>query len=185
MFLSLLVGTGVLVVSMVAYGMATALFVNLLVRLVPAGHTGQGFWKGVAVMVILTLVTFAAHLTQIALWAVAFLLCGEITTFEKAFYFSAQNYTALGYGDIALSEQWRLLGPLEAINGLLLFGLSTAMMFAVLSRLITNRLHLQLRQGGEGEVTRQQLRGGRQEWIKETRHGTFDNGHCRPDGQGE
>jgi hypothetical protein len=56
------------------------------------------------------------------------------------FYFSAQNYTALGIGDVVLSERWRLLGPLEAMNGLLLFGLSTAVMFAVLSRLITHRL---------------------------------------------
>ena len=87
------------------------------------------------------LITAAAHLTEIALWAVVFLLCGEISTFEKAFYFSAENYTALGYGDIVLSERWRLLGPLEAINGLLLFGLSTALMFAVMSRLIANRLH--------------------------------------------
>jgi hypothetical protein len=63
-------------------------------------------------------------------------------TAERAFYFSAENYTALGYGDIMLSDRWRLLGPLEAINGLLLFGLSTAVMYAVMSRLITNRLQL-------------------------------------------
>ena len=70
-------------------------------------------------------------------------MVGEMSTFEKSFYYSAENYTALGYGDIILSEQWRLLGPLEAINGLLLFGLSTAVMFAVMSRLIATRLHLQ------------------------------------------
>jgi hypothetical protein len=87
---------------------------------------------------------------QIALWSVAFLMLGEISSFEKAFYYSAQNYTALGYGDIVLSDRWRLLGPLEAMNGLLLFGLSTALMFAVLGRLITNHLHRQL--GDEGEV---------------------------------
>ena len=63
-----------------------------------------------------------------------------MANFETAFYFSAENYTALGYGDVVLSGQWRLLGPLEAINGLLLFGLSTAVMFAVLNRLVTSRL---------------------------------------------
>jgi hypothetical protein len=66
-----------------------------------------------------------------------------VAAFDRAFYLSAENYTALGYGDILLSPRWRLLGPLEAINGLLLFGLSTAVMFAVLSRLITNRLRHQ------------------------------------------
>ena len=78
------------------------------------------------------------------MWALAILLCGEIAAFEDAFYCSAQNYTALGYrDDVVLSGRWRLLGPLEAINGLLLFGLSTALMFAVMSRLIANRLHPQ------------------------------------------
>jgi hypothetical protein len=150
MFLPLLVGAGVLLGSMVAYGMATDLLVRLVVRLIRKGYTGLGFWKNVFVMVIVTFVTAAAHLIQIALWAVAFLLCGEISTFEKAFYLSAENYTALGYGDITLSARWRLLGPLEAINGLLLFGLSTAVMFAVMSRLITNRLRSQVGHLGEG-----------------------------------
>jgi Ion channel len=150
MFLVFLVGTGVLLGSLLSYGMATAVIVHLLVRLIRAGFTGLGFWKNVAVMMIVALVTAAAHLIQIALWAVVFVMCGEIATFEKALYFSAENYTALGYGDIVLSERWRLLGPLEAINGLLLFGLSTALMFAVMSRLITNRFRFQL--GDLGEI---------------------------------
>jgi len=78
------------------------------------------------------------------LWSVIFLICGEMSSFDKAFYFSAVNYTSLGYGDIVLSERWRLLGPLEAMNGLLLFGLSTAVMFAVLNRLVVNYLQNQL-----------------------------------------
>ena len=80
------------------------------------------------------------HLIAIALWAIVYVLCGEMATFETALYFSAENYTALGYGDLVLSERWRILGPLEAINGLLLIGLSTAGMFAVLNRMIANRL---------------------------------------------
>jgi hypothetical protein len=111
--------------------------------LIRKGYAGLGFWKNVAVMLIVSLVTALVHLIQIALWAFALLMCGSISTFENAFYCSAQNYTALGYGDFVLPERWRLLGPLEAINGLLLFGLSTAVMFAVMSRLIATRLRLQ------------------------------------------
>jgi hypothetical protein len=140
MFLALLISTGVLLCSLLCYAIATALIVGLVVRLLPEDHGNLGFWKSVAVMMIVTLITAATHLFEIALWAIVFLLCGEMATFERAFYVSAENYTALGYGDIVLSERWRLLGPLEAINGLLLFGLSTAVMFAVLNRLITNRL---------------------------------------------
>jgi Ion channel len=152
MFLALLLGTGMLLASVLSYGMATALIVKLLIRLIRTGYTNLGFWKNVAVMMIVTLVTAAAHLIQIALWAVAFVMVGELSTFEKAFYFSAQSYTSLGYGDILLSEQWRLLGPLEAINGLLLFGLSTAVMFAVMSRLVANHLHLQIGQLSQAAV---------------------------------
>ena len=141
---ALLVGVVTLLLSVLFYGLATALIVRLLVRLTRAGHAASGFWKEVAAMLVVTLITAAAHLTQIALWAVALLLWGEISTFEKALYCSAENYPALGYGDVVLAERWRLLGPLEAVNGLLLVGLSTAVMFAVLSHLIANRLHLTL-----------------------------------------
>ena len=90
------------------------------------------------------LITVAAHLTQITLWAVVFRLCGAIVDFEKALYYSAQNYTALGYGDVHVADQWRMLGPLEAINGLLFFGLSTALLFAIISPLIAIRLRAEL-----------------------------------------
>jgi len=146
MIAPLLVGTGVLLVSMLSYGVATALLVRVVVRLIRGGYAGPSFWKNVVVMTVVTLITAAMHLTQIALWAVVFLLCGETSSFEQAFYVSAENYTALGYGDVLLSGRWRLLGPLEAINGLLLFGLSTAVLFAVMSHLIANRLRHQLGQ---------------------------------------
>ena len=138
---SLLVGTGVFLVSVVCYAMTTTLVVNLGLHLI---RTGLGFWTSVPIMMIVSLLTAAAHLVQIALWAVVYLMCGEIASFQRAFYCSAQNYTALGYGDVHLSERWQLLGPLEAVNGLLLFGLSTAIMFAVLSRLVSNRLHREI-----------------------------------------
>ena len=138
---SLLVGAAVFLVSLICFAMTTTLIVNLAVHLI---RLALGFWKSVAIMMIVSLITAAAHLIEIALWAVVFLICGEVASFHQAFYCSAQNYTALGYGDIHLSERWQLLGPLEAVNGLLLFGLSTAIMFSVLSNLIAKRLHLEL-----------------------------------------
>jgi len=143
MVFALLLAIGMLLVSVLLYAMATAFIVHLVILLIRKEYAGPGFWKNAVVMMVVSLVTALVHLMQIALWALAILMCGETTTFETAFYCSAQNYTALGYGDFILSERLRLLGPLEAINGLLLFGLSTAVMFAVLSRLITTRLHLQ------------------------------------------
>jgi len=138
---ALLLGAGLLVVSLVSFAVAIALVVSLMSRVIRTGYSGEGFWKNVAIMIVVTLVMAAAHLVEIVLWAIVFRASSGISTFEKAFYFSAQNYTTLGYGDIVLSDRWRLLGPLEAINGVLLFGLSTAVMFAALSRLVSSRLH--------------------------------------------
>ena len=161
MLLPLMVATALLFGSLLSYGTAMNLIVRVVVRLIRSGHSELGFWKGIATMAIATLIMTAAHLTQIALWAVAFLLCGLISTFETAFYFSAQNYTALGYGDIQLSERWRLLGPLESINGLLFFGLSTAVLFAILSQLIANRLRTETGYQSEAAGSREFPFGGR------------------------
>ena len=137
--------------SLLVYGTAMHLVVRVVVRLIRSGTSELGYWRSVAVMAIVTAITGAAHLTQIALWAVAFLLCGQVSTLETAVYLSAQSYAAMGYGDVPLSERWRLLGPLEAINGLLLFGLSASVLFAIMSQLIARRLRAET--GHQNEAT--------------------------------
>ena len=148
---ALLVGVGMLLISLLTYGVVTALLIHWVVRLLRRDHPGAKVWKNVGVIIIISLVTALVHLIEIALWAVAFLMCEVTTSFDDAFYISAQNYTALGYGDYVFAKTWRLLGPLEAVNGLLLFGLSTAVMFAVLNRLITNRLRHQHDHRSDGQ----------------------------------
>src|SRR5262245_60021543 len=96
----LMVGIGVLFVSLLCYAMAMRLMVQTAVWLIRTGCTGLSVWKNVALMMILSLVTTLVHLIEIALWALALLMCGATSTFESAFYCSAQNYTALGYGDV-------------------------------------------------------------------------------------
>ena len=149
MIVALLVGAAVLLGTLLCYALATALIIRITVHLMRIGFTGLGFWKNVAGMMIVSLLTSMAHLIQIGLWAIAFMLVGEFSSFQTAFYCSAQNYTALGYGDMILSERWRMLGPLEAISGLLLFGLSTSLMFAIMNSLIKQRLRFQHGQVGD------------------------------------
>ncbi|MGD0075038.1 MAG: ion channel [Candidatus Binataceae bacterium] len=86
-----------------------------------------------------TLLALAGHLVEMGLWAVAFDLCGEFSDFAAALYHSAGNYTTLGDSSVVISARWRLLGPLEAANGMLMFGISTAMIFAIVQRLIQTR----------------------------------------------
>jgi hypothetical protein len=66
-------------------------------------------------------------------------MCGEFTTFGAAFHHSAVNYTMLGYGNVVMTPSWTLLGPLEAADGMLLFGVTTAIVFAVIQRLVRAR----------------------------------------------
>jgi hypothetical protein len=75
---------------------------------------------------------------QMAVWAGLFMLLGEFDSFATALYYSGVNFTTLGYGDIVLSPQWRLLGPLEAANGILMFGVSTAAMTSAVMDIIKN-----------------------------------------------
>jgi hypothetical protein len=141
MHLALFVGSGLLLASLLSFAVAIALVVSLMSRVIRTHSAEESIWKNVAIMVVITSIMAAAHLLEIGLWAAAFWASSEMSNFEKAFYFSAQNYTTLGCGDVVLSDRWQLLGPLEAINGMLLFGLSTAVMFAALSRLVSGRFH--------------------------------------------
>ena len=75
------------------------------------------------------------HLAQICAWAAFYTLWGGLENFETALYFSISSYTTIGYGDVVLPPKWRLLGGIEGVTGVLMFGWSTGAIFAVASRL--------------------------------------------------
>ena len=103
------------------------------------GPAGVSFWREFATVALIISFALVAHLIEIALWAAVFMICGEFHEFGLAYYHSAVNYTTLGYGDLIMSPKWRLLGPLEAANGILMFGVSTAMIFTLILRLTQTR----------------------------------------------
>lgn len=82
-------------------------------------------------------VMIGLHAVQIAIWAFTYrqlLPDGELPSFEAALYFSFVTFTTLGYGDITLTEGWRLLSGIQALNGILLVGWTTAFLFAVVQK---------------------------------------------------
>jgi hypothetical protein len=81
---------------------------------------------------------FAGHLLQFSTWALLFIAIGEFNDFGTAFYHSTVNFTSLGYGDIVMSESWRLLGALEAANGVLMFGLTAGLVLSVMDKLFSH-----------------------------------------------
>jgi hypothetical protein len=137
--LPLAFGVGAIVCTIFIHALPLSGAVNFLLRQRRLGHVGTSFWYDFVMVSITIAFTLVAHLIEIALWAVLLELCGEFPQFGTAFYHSAGNYTSLGYGDLLMSPSWRLLGPLEAANGMLMFGVSTALIFAVIQWLIQAR----------------------------------------------
>jgi len=135
----LMVGVGAVVCTIFVHALALAATVNFVRHERRLGRAGAGALIDLAIVALAVSFAFVAHLIEIALWAVLLVICGEFQEYGNAFYHSAVNYTTLGYGDLLLTPSWRLLGPLEAANGALMFGVSTAMVFAVIQRLLMTR----------------------------------------------
>ena len=94
-----------------------------------------GFVAKTFIMIAATAWLMASHIIGVGLWASLFVTIGAISELEPAVYFSLVTFTTLGYGDITLTEQWRILGAVCAVNGLLLFGFTTALLVELMSRL--------------------------------------------------
>jgi hypothetical protein len=86
----------------------------------------------VLVMMAAVTVLMAAHIIEICVWALAYAALDVAPHRAEAFYFAFVNYTTLGYGDMLPKEYWRVLGPMAAMNGIMLFGWSTAVIYDVL-----------------------------------------------------
>ena len=102
-----------------------------------------------SLLVAVMLIMLAGNFLQMILWAGLFFASGEFKDFATAFYHSVVNFATLGYGDIVMSEKSRLLGALEAANGVLMFGLTTSFLFVVLSELVNREWDRRLGQDGE------------------------------------
>jgi Ion channel len=137
--LPLAVGVATTVCTIFIHALALVAIVRFVRHERRIGHAGVHFWEDTTIVAAATSVALAAHLIEIAAWALVFVRCGEFRDFAAAFYSSAQNYTTLGYGDVIMSARWRLLGPLEAADGMLMFGVTTAMIFSVIQRLVQTR----------------------------------------------
>ena len=135
----LAVGIAAVICTIFIHALPLSATINFVRREERLGRVGVGFWMDTVIVARVMLYALVAHLVEIAFWAVLIVICGEFSDFDTAYYHSAVNYTSLGYGDIIMSPTWRLLGPLETADGMLLFGVSTAMIFAVIQRLFEAR----------------------------------------------
>ena len=137
MFTIFLVGVPVILINMLLQSLVSVWCIRFYIK-----RFGErdGVLAGVlALFGIITLVMLG-NLAQIVIWGALFLWLGEFDTLQEAVYHSGVNFATLGYGDIVMSPQWKMLGPLEAVNGALMIGLSGASMLAVLQHHIRKQL---------------------------------------------
>ena len=109
----------------------------LLVRILRSHHRLVRPLKGapVAILMIATATIFAIHTVEIWLYALLYVLLGAFGNFEVALYFSTVTYSSVGYGDVLLSQEWRILGAIEGATGILMIGWSTAFLVSMLGQL--------------------------------------------------
>jgi hypothetical protein len=136
-------GAGLLALTVVVHmiGMV-ALF-----RWVLRAHTGLAgrFWAQTWALIRVAWALLFVHVVEIGAWAIFYWRRGCMPDFESAIYFSGVTYATVGYGDLLLPKDWRLLGPIEGLTGILMCGLSTAFFFAVVAKLWAAEKHLELR----------------------------------------
>lgn len=131
MLAALATGSAMIVATVIFHVAGLVALSSVLTR---AGRALQDLPKplrSVGLLVPSVLAILMRHVAEAWSWAAVFVAVGEFDTFEPALYFSTVTATTLGYGDVTLSETWRLVGAFEAMGGLILFAASTAFLLAL------------------------------------------------------
>jgi hypothetical protein len=131
----LLVGSIVSVINIMIHALVTVGAIGIA-RTAGLRHTARPRLHLMAVMVATAVVLMVAHMLEVFVWASVYGIVGAAPAGSDLLYFAFVNYTTLGYGDITPVQEWRLKGPMTAMNGILMFGWSTAVLFEVLRRTI-------------------------------------------------
>jgi hypothetical protein len=107
--------------------------------LVSTARPDPRFWAATRLLIFVAWTLLLLHLAEIAVWALFYWWQRCLPDAESAFYFSGVTYTTVGYGDLVLQQEWRLLGPLEGLTGILMCGLSTGFFFVIVSKFFAPR----------------------------------------------
>jgi len=138
--------SGVVLLCVLIQACAVAVCVRWYVRFIPLEGQPLRPARMVGVMFLIVMCLLAGHLLQIACWGAFFFVLDVFADFQTALYFAGVTFATIGYGDVVLPPGRYLLGPLVGITGLLMAGVSTAVMAAAVMNMINRRLtHLRER----------------------------------------
>jgi voltage-gated potassium channel len=140
MLVQILISLAIIVVTIFIHGLGTAWWLTFLLRKHKTKEQVYGFLRSLRVLYTTAVILMVLHFLEIALWAGVYMMIpalDKISHWEESIYFSTVTYTTLGYGDITLPPVWRIMSGFEAMNGILLFGWSTAMFYAVVQKIVS------------------------------------------------
>lgn len=141
--LNILIGLFVIGITVTIQAFATSIWIRRLLAQMEDIEFSNFRLHTAKLLISTSVFLIFIHLVQAGIWAVLYMLAPgivELNNFEEAMYFSLVTFTTLGYGDITISSVNRILSGLEAINGIILIGWSTAFMFSIYQQII-RRLH--------------------------------------------
>ena len=138
--IDLAIGLPTMLACLILQVSVTFWVVKYYLRLSARQLSNRGWLAGIRPLLVVMVVMMAGNFLQMAIWGAIFLFLGEFDSVHAAFYHSAVNFTTLGYGDLVMSDDRKLLGPLEAANGVLMFAISSAALMSVLQHMIKAHL---------------------------------------------
>jgi hypothetical protein len=133
---NVLAAAPVMFLCLLLQGMVVAICLRRYARFRQTSQGHEPLWRDILLLSGVMLLTLLCNFVQMAIWAALFMFLGEFSDFTTAMYHSGVNFATLGYGDIVMSKYWRMLGPIEAANGILMFGVSTSVMTAAVMDVI-------------------------------------------------
>lgn len=131
--MNLLLGCGTIVICMVIQCVVVSVLLRGLHVLEEKHRIGSSILPVWILLIGVLVILFAGNILQAIIWSGLFFALGEFEDFRTAFYYSLVNFTTLGYGDIVMSADRRILGALEAANGVLMLGLTTSVLYSAIS----------------------------------------------------
>ena len=146
----LLVGSIVSVINIMIHALLTVSAISIA-RSVCFRPTSWPRFRLMEVMVATVLVLMLAHTVGAAVWALSYAIIGVAPEGSDLLYFALVNYCTLGYGDITPVKEWRLLGPMASMNGILMFGWSTAVLFEVLRKTLEHLAAIAAHKSSSGD----------------------------------
>jgi len=137
---SILVGLLLSLLTIGVHALGTASWIRHLQAIAKSGLNKKlsSMWLQLKLLCLTAGVLLLLHIVEVTIWAVVYRLLvssPSLRDFEDALYFSTVAFTALGFGDVVIEGSWRLLSAIQAMTGLLVFGWSTALLFAVVQRI--------------------------------------------------